>query len=349
VPIPALQRGRHDCVGCLNEKGSSVPPTASVSKNRENRLLNPSSDGHFRRRTVRPARGSRLRLAGALCIGLMLPLAACAPPDRAPRAPAVERMSDGEQDTVSRPASAAWPMNRSPGATAPPAASHPDDAQRAALGLLHRHPATSDTENAATDATDDRPHHASFGAEPASTDAHRLADWVIGSADNHGLPFIVVDKKQAEVFVFGPEGRLRDASPALLGLAHGDDSVPGIGRRPMADIGPGERTTPAGRFVAELGVNSEGEDILWVDYDAAISMHRVRATNPVERRLQRLASATANDNRISYGCINLPAAFYDLSVKPAFAAHGGIVYVLPETRPLHATFPALKPAHLARR
>ena len=110
-----------------------------------------------------------------------------------------------------------------------------------------------------------------------------------------------------------------------------------------------ERTTPAGRFVAELGVNSEGEDILWVDYDAAISMHRVRATKPVERRLHRLASETPADNRISYGCINLPAAFYDLSVKPAFAASGGIVYVLPETRPLHATFPGVGPAHLARR
>jgi len=191
------------------------------------------------------------------------------------------------------------------------------------------------------------PHLAQLGAEAASSDVRRVADWVVQSADNQGLPFIVVDKKEARVYVFGPEGRLSDAGPALLGLALSDDSVPGIGERTIDSIRPEERTTPAGRFVAELGVNSEGEDILWVDYDTAISMHRVRATKPVERRLQRLASPTASDNRISYGCINLPAAFYDLRVKPAFAAHGGIVYVLPETRPLQATFPGVKPAHLA--
>ena len=36
-----------------------------------------------------------------------------------------------------------------------------------------------------------------------------------------------------------------------------------------------------------MGVNASGEDILWVDYDNAISMHRVRPTNPAERRLER--------------------------------------------------------------
>jgi hypothetical protein len=69
-------------------------------------------------------------------------------------------------------------------------------------------------------------------------------------------------------------------------------------------------------------------------------MHRVRATNPGERRLQRLASPSAKDNRISYGCINLPAAFYDEVVKPLFAPRNGIVYVLPETRPARQVFGA---------
>ena len=78
----------------------------------------------------------------------------------------------------------------------------------------------------------------------------------------------------------------------LLGLARGDDTVPGIGEKKLSEIPPEERTTPAGRFVAEPGVNAEGDDIVWVDYDAAVSMHRVRTTNPVERRLQRLLSRT---------------------------------------------------------
>ncbi|MEO6745849.1 MAG: hypothetical protein ABIS28_01120 [Caldimonas sp.] len=190
---------------------------------------------------------------------------------------------------------------------------------------------------------------ATFGRERVSSDARAIADWVVDSADNHGLPFIIVDKANAKVLVFDADGVLRGASPALLGAAKGDDSVPGIGERPIADIRPEERTTPAGRFAAEMGVNAKGEDILWVDYDDAVSMHRVRATNPAERRLQRLASSTPMDNRISYGCINLPAAFYDTVVKPAFQPHNGIVYVLPETRSAQALFGAYPVTRNARR
>ena len=182
-----------------------------------------------------------------------------------------------------------------------------------------------------------------------SGDAQTIAAWVVAAHDAHGLPFLIVDKRRATVSAFDAAGRLLASAPALLGLARGDDSVPGIGERKIADIRPFERTTPAGRFNAELGSNAGGEDILWVDYDNAVSMHRVRATNPAERRLQRLASKTPNDNRISYGCINLPAAFYDQIVKPAFEPHDGIVYVLPETRPAVAVFGAYTVTPIARR
>ena len=145
-------------------------------------------------------------------------------------------------------------------------------------------------------------------------------------------------QKGARVHVFDASGKERGSAPILLGLARGDDSVPGIGERPMAQIRPEERTTPAGRFASEPGRNLQGEDIVWVDYDAAVSMHRVRATNPAERRLQRLATSTVEDNRISYGCINVPAAFYDAHVKPALGTRRGVVYVLPETRSLVSVF-----------
>ena len=171
-----------------------------------------------------------------------------------------------------------------------------------------------------------------------SADAKTIAAWAATGGDTHGLPFLIVDKRQAMVSAFDPSGRLLGSAPALLGLAHGDDSVPGIGERRIADIRPHERTTPAGRFAAELGFNTGGEDILWVDYDNAVSMHRVRPVKASERRLQRLASATAADNRISYGCINIPPAFFDGVVKPLFLPRNGIVYVLPEVKPLGAVF-----------
>jgi hypothetical protein len=134
---------------------------------------------------------------------------------------------------------------------------------------------------------------------------------------------------------------LRGATPVLIGAAIGDDSIAGIGSRPIALVEPHERTTPAGRFEGERGRNAGGEDVVWVDYDAAVSMHRVRANEPRERRLERLASPRTDDNRISYGCINVPVDFYEAMLQPAFAASRGVVYVLPEIKPLEEVFTAL--------
>ena len=180
---------------------------------------------------------------------------------------------------------------------------------------------------------------ASFSGEPASKDVRQVADWVVDSGDNQSLPFVIVDKMDAKVFVFDKEGRLNGAAPALLGLARGDDSAPGIGDRALSQISPEERTTPAGRFVAALGNDLGEQDILWVDYDAAISLHRVITTSPKDRRLQRLATPSVLDNRISYGCINVPVKFYESIVRPAFIGTNGIVYILPETRSIRDVFP----------
>lgn len=179
---------------------------------------------------------------------------------------------------------------------------------------------------------------AQFEQEIASVDARYVADWALHSGNNGGLPFIILDKKAAKVFVFNSDGKLRGAAPVLLGFAVGDDSVPGIGEKKLADIRPEERTTPAGRFVASLDRNLKGGQILWVDYDAAISLHPVITSNAQERRAQRLASPSPLDNRISYGCINVPVDFFKNVVRPAFAGNNGIVYVLPETRSVKLFF-----------
>jgi len=186
--------------------------------------------------------------------------------------------------------------------------------------------------------------NADFGAVHASRNTVRVANGIVASSDNEGAPFIVLDKINARVFVFDATGHLQASAPALLGLAKGDDTVPGIGDKKIADITPQERTTPAGRFVAEFGrSSSRGEDVVWVDYDAAVSMHRVVTTNPKERRLQRLATPTPRDNRISYGCINLPKAFYEKWVGPMVERTRTIIYVLPEKRAARQVFAFLDP------
>jgi hypothetical protein len=210
------------------------------------------------------------------------------------------------------------------------------------LPLFRAHPvaAFSGANAAQARVTQQLPRTADFAGETASDDARQVADWVVTSGDNRKLFFVILDKANTKVFVFEPSGKLRSATPVLIGAARGDDSVTGIGGRPIAQVEPHERTTPAGRFMAEPGRNTLGEDVVWVDYEAAVSMHRVRATEPRERRLERLASPTTEDNRISYGCINMPVEFFENVLKPAFNASYGVVYVLPEVKTLAEVFPA---------
>ncbi|MDT9599363.1 L,D-transpeptidase [Sphingosinicella rhizophila] len=179
--------------------------------------------------------------------------------------------------------------------------------------------------------------HVDSSLMDASADVREVAAWILRAGDNQGLPYVIIDKVGAKVFLFDGQGRARGSAPALLGLALGDESVPGIGDRRLATISAKERTTPAGRFMSSLGHDFE-QDILWVDYASSLSLHRVIAGHPKERRHQRLVSATPLDNRISYGCINVPAEFYDKVVIPAFTGTMGVVYILPETRSVRQAF-----------
>lgn len=191
---------------------------------------------------------------------------------------------------------------------------------------------------------------ADFRGEDPSPDARLVANWVVHTADHRKRAFVVVDKKDARVYVFAPDGRLKESAPALLGAARGDDSFPGIGEKPLELVRHEEKTTPAGRFVAEPGLNAGNEDVVWVDYDAAVSMHRIRPKVARERRLERLASLTVDDNRISFGCINLPVTFYENVLSPTVKKQGAIVYVLPEVKTVQQVFGAwdvTDPAQLA--
>ena len=179
---------------------------------------------------------------------------------------------------------------------------------------------------------------ATFGDEAVSDDVRALAQWVAKTHDAGGVPFVVIDKRRARVHVFDASAHLEASSPILLGSARGDDTVPGIGERPLAEVRPEERTTPAGRFVGERGHNARNEDVVWVDYDAGVSMHRVLTTNAKERRLERLATPSIEDNRISYGCINVPVAFFETRLAPLFATRDAPIYVLPEVRTVAQVF-----------
>jgi len=176
------------------------------------------------------------------------------------------------------------------------------------------------------------------GASPA---VRQLKSWVLETGDNQGLPFVLIDKVNAQVLAFSRDGVLLGAAPVLLGLARGDISPPGIGDRPLSAIAPEERITPSGRFLASTGENLTGKSVLWIDYADALSLHPVVTTRSADRRLQRLATPTSEDNRISYGCVNVPVAFYEDIIAPAFRDTVGIVYILPESLSIAEVFPGV--------
>jgi hypothetical protein len=184
------------------------------------------------------------------------------------------------------------------------------------------------------------------GTEPAivpSEAAKRVAEWVAASKDNHSLPWAVVDKPNAALFLFDPRGKPLGAVPVLIGIAVGDEASPGVGGKKLADLGPAEKTTPAGRFLAKFGMPVGGQRVLWVDYATSVALHPIpKDVGAKEKRRERMLSPTSDDNRITFGCINVPKAFYSGLLSPLFRKKGGYVYVLPDTKPLEEVFPRLR-------
>lgn len=205
-------------------------------------------------------------------------------------------------------------------------------------------------------AADARPSRAEQSASPSSTlptqadasispsaAAMRVADWIAASDDNHALPYAVIDKTTASLFLYDATGSLLGAAPVLMGIAMGDDATPGVGNKKLSEIGPAEKTTPAGRFLAKFGLAAGRAKVLWVDYANSVAIHPIPAdASKAERRRERMLSPSPDDNRITFGCINVPVAFYRKVMRPLFQKKGGYVYVLPDSKPLEVVFPRLR-------
>lgn len=182
----------------------------------------------------------------------------------------------------------------------------------------------------------------------ASHDTAQAWSRIVQAGDHRGLPFAIVDKREAVLSVFDGHGREIARTPVLLGLAPGDHTTPGVGERAQVGaVAPQERTTPAGRFEAEPGRNTQGEDIVWLDYEAAFAIHRLRPGPARQAREQRLASPRQQDRRVSLGCVVVPVAFYREVIAPHLGRSRSVVYVLPETRPLDTLFQAAGSPHMA--
>lgn len=181
-------------------------------------------------------------------------------------------------------------------------------------------------------------------AAQASAEARYVGRWIQARNDSAGLPFAIVDKQQARLYVFDERQVLVGSSTVLTGATPGDESAPGVGERAQTSrLARHERTTPAGRFESQPGHNLAGEDIVWFDYDAALAIHRLRNDAAYVARAQRLATPAPDDNRVSLGCVVVPVAFYERVVRPLLGLRRGVVYVLPDVGPVQAWWPSDAP------
>ena len=180
-----------------------------------------------------------------------------------------------------------------------------------------------------------------------STDARFALQWVLDRDDHRSRPFAIVDKKAARIHVYAASGAPIGSAPVLLGLTRGDQGLaaPLQGRDPIS-LAVAERTTPAGRFEAQPGRNLQGEAIVWLDYGAALAIHRLRPAPAHQRREQRLESALPDEHRISLGCVVVPVAFYEQVVAPTLGRQPAVVYILPESREVTTLFAVAESASI---
>ena len=185
----------------------------------------------------------------------------------------------------------------------------------------------SSTASALTDTTGQGQSLSALASVEASDDARYVEHWIHAKGDDHGRPFVIVDKKAARIYVFGAGGTLVGMSSTILGQSRGDIPVPGAGQKNPASLLPYERKTPAGRFESQPGRNLHGEPVVWVDYDTGIAIHRVRPGISQMQRQASLATEDPNNKRLSLGCVVVPEEFFLSVVLPTLGheigrAHG---------------------------
>lgn len=166
--------------------------------------------------------------------------------------------------------------------------------------------------------------HSDLARERASLQVQQVAQWAVESRDHAGLPFIVVDKVKARLFAFDAAGRLLASGPVLLGASHGDG--------PTAAA-----ATPAGRFVAATWLPVPGNGIVWINADAAVTLHGIPSGVSPGHGPQRLASDDVEDKRISDGSLHVAGQFYRDYLRP-LKGQASIAYVLPEVVPVRDVF-----------
>jgi hypothetical protein len=157
----------------------------------------------------------------------------------------------------------------------------------------------------------------------------------------NGLPFTVIDKPNAKLYAFLKDGRMVGSSSVLIGATKRDALTPSWGTQTLDEMKETDKVTPAGVFTGRFSLSSEyGSTISLEETESPstfVAIHRTYLGTPSENRLARYATPTPEDNRVSYGCINVPSSFYDNVLTLNFKGKSQI-YVMPDNSDARAFF-----------
>jgi len=180
-----------------------------------------------------------------------------------------------------------------------------------------------------------------------SVGAQRVYETMAPVATQNGKSFFIADKPNGMIHAFAANGSYMASAPSLYGKAAGDVLTEGRNEANRTeDVTDSGKVTPAGTFKLEAGKGSyTGGYVLYLvdpktgvgvgankaGGGAIVAVHSVYNGTASENREGRLDTDTANDNKISFGCINTAEEFFVDNVRPNIESFdGGMVFVMPD-------------------
>lgn len=119
---------------------------------------------------------------------------------------------------------------------------------------------------------------------------------------------IIADKKNGKLYVYYSPTNLLTSAPALFGKTISDTFDV-----QYYNVGTPKPITPAGTFKTHKFISTRLHEPVTAIIEGTaslLSIHPVWLGNPEQRRVNRLYTNTAKDNRITNGCINVYPDFY---------------------------------------
>lgn len=150
--------------------------------------------------------------------------------------------------------------------------------------------------------------------------------------------FMITDKADGKIHIFHADGTPIIQTAALTGRDIGDKLQGGKG------------ITPAGKYTIRFTADAEYAGGFRYDLvetsrgGGIIAVHAVYTGEAAEKRPERLQTASAADNRISWGCINVTnEAMVDTLIPARGELNGSLMFVMPEnSEDIAGLFPAME-------